>query len=140
MKDTAKILLIALPFSWFAGISISYLGQLGIGIWLLDTLSIKGYWPVTLIFYVEDFLNALLTVIPYVGLIYFSVSNNKLLTVTTSIFAYVLFTFLLCYHKEQHLTPCLFTLVQSAHIAVYAAIIVVFALFDGIWGKSKSAQ
>ena len=140
MKDVAKILLIALPFSWLAGISLGFLSELSLGLWLVDSTSIRGYWPITLIFYAEDFLNALLTVIPYVGLVYFFVPNKKPLTVATSIFGYILFTFLFCFHKEQHITPCLFTLVQSAHIAVYAAIIVVFALVDSVWDKSKLAQ
>lgn len=139
MKDIAKILLITLPFSWLAAISLSFLSQLGLGSWLVDSLSIRGYWPVTLTFYAEDFLNALLTVTPYVGLVYFFLPNKKPLTVATAIFGYILFTFLFCFYTEQHLTPCLFTLVQSAHIAIYAAIIVVFAFVDSVWGREKSA-
>ena len=77
MKDTAKILLIALPFSWLIGISISFSSQLGLGIWLVDSLSIRGYWPVTITFYAEDFFNALLSVMPYIGLVYFFVPNKK---------------------------------------------------------------
>lgn len=139
MKDTAKILLIALPLSWLIGISLNFLSQLGLGIWLVDSLSLRGYWPVTIIFYAEDFFNALLSVIPYIGLVYFFVPNKKPLTVATAILAYMLFTFLFCFHKEQHLTPCIFTLVQSANVTVYAAIYIVFALLDSIWGKSQSA-
>ena len=138
MKDIAKILLIAIPFAWLATISLNFLSQLGLGSLLVDSLSIRGYWPVTLTFYAEEFLYAFLTVIPYVGLIYFFVPNKKPLTVVTAIIAYILFTFLFCFQKE-HLTPCIFTLVQSAHIAVYAAIIIVFLLVDSIWGKRESA-
>ena len=129
MKDIAKILLIALPFSWLASVSIGFLSQLGLGVWLVDTLSLRGYWPVTIIFYAEDIFNALLTVIPYVVLIYFFVRNTKPLTVATAILGYILFTFLLCFYKE-HLTACIFTLVQSANIAVYVSIMMVFAFIE----------
>ena len=140
MKDIAKILLIAIPFAWLATISLNFLSQLGLGSLLVDSLSIRGYWPVTLTFYAEEFLYAFLTVIPYVGLIYFFVPNKKPLTVVTAIIAYILFTFLFCFQKEQHLTPCLFTLVQSAHIAVYAAIMIVFSFLGSVWGRGKPAK
>ncbi len=48
-----------------------------------------------------------------------------------AILCYALFTFLLCFQKE-HLTACLFTLLQSANIAVYVAIFLLFEVL-GKW-------
>ena len=127
MKNTIIILLSALPFSWLASIVLSLLNQLGLGFWLIENLSISGYWPVNIVFYIESFLSALLVVAPYVLVILWLVPANKYGNVITAILAYVLFTFLLCFQKE-HLTACLFTLVQSSHIAVYLAIFILFEI------------
>ena len=139
MKQLAKIFLIAIPFAWLASISLSFFSQLGLGTWLVDSLSIRGYWPVSITFYAEEFFSALLTMIPYVGLVYFFVRNNRALTVATAIFAYMFFTLLFIFQKES-LTASIFTLVQSANLSVYAAIFLLFAVFDSIWGQRKSSE
>lgn len=139
MKDTVKIFIIALPFSWFASISLPFLHQLGLGVWLVETLSIRGYWPVSVAFYVEDLLSAAITALPFIGLVFFLTAKNKPTTTTATLFAYMFFTFLLCFQKES-LTACLFTLVQSANIAVYAAIILLFSLLKIKFGQGEPIQ
>lgn len=138
MKDIIKIFLIALPFSSLASYGLNFINQLGLGVWLVESLSIRGFWPVSIAFYVEDIISALITVIPYVGLIYYFVRNKKLLTITTAIIAYILFTFLFLYQKES-LTGSFFTLMQSENIAVYVAIIPIFILVDSIFNNKDIA-
>lgn len=137
MKEAIKIFLIALPFAWLAPYSINFLNQFGFGIWLVETLSIRGFWPVSIAFYIEDLISALITLIPYIGLIYFFIPNKKPLTVTLTVVAYMLFTFLFLFQKESF-TASFFTMLQSANIAAYLAIIGTFALMDKIFRKNKS--
>ena len=134
MKNVLKILILALPFAWFASISLPFLNGLGVGVTLVDVLSIKGYWAVTLIFYFEEFISALLVTTPYAALVLLLVKRNTALVTATAIVGYALFTFLLCFQKE-HLTPCLFTLVQSANVSVYAAIFVLLSVFDKVFSQ-----
>ena len=139
MKDMAKIFLIALPFSWLASIALPFLNQLGIGIWMVETFSIRGYWPVNFAFYMDDLLAALLVTAPYVGMIFLFIPNNKFLTVSTALFAYMLFTFLLCIQVES-IKACFYTLLQSADVAVYAAIMMMFTVLSYVWEQRKKAQ
>lgn len=136
MKDTIKIIFIALPFAWISSVSLPYLNQLGFGVWLVENLSIRGYWPVSIAFYVEDFFSALITSTPFIGLIFLLTEKNKPVTTTVTISAYMLFTFLLCFQKES-LTGCIFTLVQSANIAVYGVIILLFSLLNKFFSPNK---
>ena len=139
MKNTIKILLLALPFSWLASVVLPFFNQLGLGFWLIEQLSIAGYWPVNIVFYSESFFSALLLMAPYVLVIVWlvSVNTNKYTNIITAILAYALFIFLLCFQKE-HLTACLFTLVQSNHIAVYLAIFVLFEVSMKFFPKMEA--
>ncbi len=127
MKDTIKIFSLALPFAFLASISLPFFNQLGGGFWLIEQLSIQGYWPVNIVFYIEYFFSAVLTTLIYAAAIIFLVPRYRYLNTLTAILAYALFTFLLCF-RQEHLTACLFTLLQGTHIAVYIAI---FLLLEG---------
>ena len=139
MKDTIKILLIALPFSLITTYCITFIKQLGFGSWLVESLSIRGFWPVSIAFYIEDFLSALITIIPYVGLVYFLVKNKRFLTIFTSIMAYIIFTFLFLFlYQNESVTGTFYTLIQSSYMSVYLAIISMFLLIEKVFIPKKS--
>jgi hypothetical protein len=125
IKDNMKIIILALPFAWLASIILPFFHALGWSIWIVETLNIQGYWPINIVFYAENLLIALITAMPYVGIIFLLMSNKKHLHIITAVLSYSLFTFLLCFQQE-HLTACFFTLVQSIHIALYLAIFLLF--------------
>ncbi len=129
IKNLIKTLLIALPFTWLASHILLLLNNLEWGVWLVETLSVQGYWPVTIAFYLEDFFIALILGLPYVALVLWLIPHNHYATMITSVLAYALFTFLLCFQKE-HLTACLFTLLQSSNITMYLAIVLLFELLS----------
>ncbi len=136
MKDSIIIFSIALPFSWLSPHVLNFFKQFGLGVWLVESVALRGYWPVSIAFYVEDFVGALLMVIPYIGLVYFLVQNTKYRTAATAVFAYMLFSFLL-YSQRESFTGSLYTLMQSSNVAVYVAIFLVCALLQNVKLASK---